>query len=77
MMNGRVKQLWFKPVLLSLLSLIFGGVWKKASIVNMLIKGTCTALAVYFTVLIYLSFTRMILKSGGKVNKETEENETT
>ncbi|MCH8927750.1 MAG: hypothetical protein IIB39_03435 [Candidatus Marinimicrobia bacterium] len=77
MMDGMVNQFLFKAVLLSFLSVIFWGLLKEASIVNMLIKGTLTALAVYFTVLIYLSFTRMILKSGGKVNKETEENETT
>lgn len=76
-MDGMVNQFLFKAVLLSFLSVIFWGLLKEASIVNMLIKGTLTALAVYFTVLIYLSFTRMILKSGGKVNKETEENETT
>ena len=77
MMDGMVNQFLFKAVLLSFLSVIFWGLLKEASIVNMLIKGTLTALAVYFTVLIYLSFTRLILKSGGKVNKETEENETT
>ena len=76
-MDGMVNQFLFKAVLLSFLSVIFWGLLKEASIVNMLIKGTLTALEVYFTVLIYLSFTRMILKSGGKVNKETEENETT
>lgn len=76
-MDGMVNQFLFKAVLLSFLSVIFWGLLKEASIVNTLIKGTLTALAVYFTVLIYLSFTRMILRSGGKVNKETEENETT
>lgn len=74
-MDGMVNQFLFKAVLLSFLSVIFWGLLNDTSLVNTLIKGTVTALAVYFMVIIYLSLTRMILKSGGKVNKIVEENE--
>ena len=76
-MNGMVNQFLFKAVLLSFLSVIFWGLLNESSLMSTLIKSTLTALAVYFTVLIYLSFTRMILKSGGNVNKVVDENETT
>ena len=76
-MDGMVNQFLFKAVLLSFLTVIFWGLLNETSLWNTLFKGTLTALAVYFTVLIYLSFTRMILKSGGKVKKIAEENETT
>lgn len=75
MMDGMVNQFLFKTVLLSFLSVIFFGLMNETSLVTTLIKGTITALAVYFIVLIYLSFTRMILNSGGKVNKIVEQNE--
>jgi len=75
MMDGMVNQFLFKAVLLSFLSVIFWGLMNETSMVNTLIKGTITALAVYFMVLIYLSFTRMILRSGGKVNNVAEQNE--
>lgn len=75
MMDGMVNQFLFKAVLLSFLSVIFFGLMNETSLVTTLIKGTITALAVYFIVLIYLSFTRMILNSGGKVNKIVEQNE--
>lgn len=74
-MDGMVNQFLFKAVLLSFLSVIFFGLMNETSLVTTLIKGTITALAVYFIVLIYLSFTRMILNSGGKVNKIVEQNE--
>lgn len=74
-MDGMVNQFLFKSVLLSFLSVIFFGLMNETSLVTTLIKGTITALAVYFIVLIYLSFTRMILNSGGKVNKIVEQNE--
>lgn len=74
-MDGMVNQFLFKAVLLSFLSVIFLGLMNETSLVTTLIKGTITALAVYFIVLIYLSFTRMILNSGGKVDKIVEQNE--
>ena len=75
-MDGMVNQFLFKSSLLSFLGVLFWGMLNDISFQSTLLRSSLTALGVYFTIIIYLSAIRLIMKSGGNVREKVEENQT-
>lgn len=75
-MSNVVGQLIFKTSLTSFLGVILWGLLNDLSFEQVIFRAAVTALAVYFTIIIYISGIRMILKSDVK-KKNNEEVQTT
>lgn len=75
-MNNVVGQLMFKTSLISFLGVTLWGLLNDLLFEQVVLRAAVTALAVYFTIKIYISGIRMILKSDVK-NKNDEKVQTT
>lgn len=75
-MSNVVGQLMFKTSLTSFLGVTLWGLLNDLSFEQVIFRAAVTALAVYFTIIIYISGIRMILKSDVK-KKNNEEVQTT
>ncbi len=76
-MNNVIGQLLFKTSLICFLGVTMWGLINELSFERVILRGAVTALAVYFTIIIYLSGIRIIIKSGVNKKKNNEETETT
>ena len=75
-MSYVVRQLMFKTSLISFLGVTLWGLLNDLLFEQVILRAVVTALAVYFTIKIYISGIRMILKSDVK-NKNDEEVQST
>lgn len=75
-MGSAVGQLMFKTSLISFLGVTLWGLLSDLSFEQVIFRSAVSALAVYFTIRIYISGIRMILKSDVK-KKHDEEVQTT
>lgn len=71
-MGNAVGQLMFKTSLICFLGVLLWGLLSDLSFEQVIFRSVVSALAVYFTITIYISGIRMILKSGA--NKTNNEN---
>ena len=75
-MSYVVRQLMFKTSLISFLGVTLWGLLNDLLFEQVILRAVVTALAVYFTIKIYISGIRMILKSDVK-DKNDEKVQTT
>ena len=71
-MGNVVGQIMFKTSLISFLGVTLWGLLSDQSFEQVIFRAAVTALAIYFTIIAYLSGIRLILRSGVK-NKNNEE----
>ncbi len=71
-MSYVVRQLMFKTSLISFLGVTLWGLLNDLLFEQVILRAVVTALAVYFTIKIYISGIRMILKSGVKKKNDEE-----
>lgn len=71
-MGNVIGQMIFKTSLISFLGVSFWGLLSDLSFEQVIFRSAVTALAIYFTIIIYLSGLRLILRSDVK-KKDNEE----
>ena len=71
-MGNVIGQMIFKTSLISFLGVTLWGLLSDLSFEQVIFRSAVTALAIYFTIIIYLSGLRLILRSDVK-KKDNEE----